>query len=154
MAEQRLDGIGDIALLDAEMVELFLIDHQPQTRARQAVTVPDVDDEGHAGENLLDLGGDRAAGGGIGAVDFGQQGRQHRRAGRDFDDLECAACGEFQDGETRPQVQRDGVAGAFAGIFGGEVDLQIAEFGGPAHERVPHQAVEVERGGGAGIGLH
>ena len=54
-------------------------------RTRSAAYAPgivDVDDEGHARERFLDLGGDGAAGFGVGPVDLGQQGRQHRRAGR------------------------------------------------------------------------
>ena len=62
--------------------------------------------KGTASNACADLRGGRAAGLGVGAVDLGQQGRDHRRAGRRFDDLEAGPCGHVK----RSQPLRGGPA--------------------------------------------
>ena len=64
--------------------------------------------------------------------------------------------GTFRRGERfQPlaQFEGDGMAGTRAIAARGEIDLQLAKFRRRAQIIMPDQAVEVERGGGAGIDL-
>ena len=48
----------------------------------------------------------------VGAVDFRQQGREHRRSRRHFDHLYHCAVRQLQGLKPFAQIERDGVAGA------------------------------------------
>ena len=127
-AEQHLNGIVDVALLDAEKFEPVLVDRQPQPWPFLADEIVDVDDEWHFREDLLQLGSYCTARCGIGAIDFGEQRREHGRAGRHFDDLEAGSGGNGDGLELLPQIERDVMARPLAVAAGGEIDLQLAEF--------------------------
>ena len=122
--------------------------------AAAPIGVVDVDDERHRAEAVLDLGGDRAAGLGVGAVDLGEQRRQHRRPGRRLDHLQrwCPAARRGRRAAARMSSAMAWLARSRS-AFGSEVDLHVALLGLGAQVVVAHQAVEVERRGGAGIGL-
>ena len=94
-AEQRLDGVIDVTLLDAKKLEPVLVDRKPQPRPPFADRIVDIDDERHFGENLLELAGDRPARCRIGSIDFSQQRRKHRWPGRHLDDLDAGAGGNI-----------------------------------------------------------
>ena len=136
------------------MIELGPIGHQPQRRTRHAERIVGVDDERHRLEDLLHLLRGAGAGGFIRAVDFGQQCCHHRRAGRGFDHLDRTALGHGHRLELLAQVHRDFMARARAIALGQQGNHQIALLRLGAQEVVPHQAVEIERRRGAGIGLH
>ena len=55
-AEQHLDRVVDVLLLDAEELQPVLIDREAQPRARRADRIVDIDDEGHRREDLLHFG--------------------------------------------------------------------------------------------------
>ena len=152
-AEQRLDGVVDVLLLDAEELEAVLVDGDAQARPRLADGIVDVDDIGHRLEDLLDLVRHRAPGLRVRAVDFGEQRRQHRRTGRHLDHARDGAGGQGDLLQPRAQIERDVVAGAVAVAARRQIEMQFAELGRFAHVIVPHQAVEVERRRRAGIGL-
>jgi hypothetical protein len=65
-----------------------------------------------------------------------------------------APSGSFCPLEAMTQTEGDVVTGPAAGSAHGQIDLQLAEFGGLAGIIVPHQAVEVEWRGCAGVSLH
>ena len=52
-AEQRLDGVVDVALLDPEEFEAILVDGYAQAGSRLLDRIVDVDDERHCAEDLL-----------------------------------------------------------------------------------------------------
>ena len=85
VAQQRADGVVDIALLDPEKFQLVLIDGDAQARTRMTIAVADVHNIRDGGEHCLaGFGGHCPPGCGIGAIEFGQQRGQHRRPRRYF----------------------------------------------------------------------
>ena len=110
IAVEGLDGLVDVGLLDAVVFEAVLVDDDPEPFGRVAVGVVDVDDEGDALEGLADLRGDRTPRLGVGAVDLGEQRREHRRPRRRLDHLDRGARGHIEAGEALAEVERDGVA--------------------------------------------
>ena len=83
----------------------------------------------------------------IGAVDLGDDRRQHRRAGRHLDHLDVGAArpGDLLEGRTHRL--RDLVALAVAPRLVDEVDLQVADFAAGAQVILAHQPVEADRRG-------
>ena len=128
-AEQRLDRVVDVALLDAEDIPARPGRCDSRSRGRGwPYGIVDIDDVGHRCEELLDLLRDRAAGRGFRAVDFGQQRRQHRRPGRHLDHLaawcprgSCSACSRWRRSSAMAWLR------ALALALRGEVDLQFAQ---------------------------
>ena len=93
-AEQRADGVVDIALLDPEVLQPVLVDRDAQAWPGMAVGIVDVDDIRHRGEHLLHLLRHRSARRRVRTVDLRQQGRQHGRTRRHLDYLEHRARGQ------------------------------------------------------------
>src|SRR3546814_2993430 len=85
--------------------------------------------------------------------DLGHDRRQHRRAGRHFDHRHRGPVAAADGGQRRTQRDRDVVALAAALATVDQIDLQVAEIGAGAQVVLPHQAVEVDRRGGAGVAL-
>ncbi len=125
---ERADRIVHVALFDAVIFEVVLIDGEPHPFRPVAEAVLDIDDERHALERLAHLGGDRAPRVGIGAVDFGKQRAEHRRPRRRLDHLHHGPGGQRHLLEPRAQVERHVVAGAAALALGHEVDRDVALF--------------------------
>ena len=91
-AEQRADRVVDVALDRPKHSSRSRSGTSRRRGPGLAVAVIDIDDVGHRPEQSSSTSvGDGAAGLRVGAVDFGQQGRQHRRAGRRLDDLDRRA---------------------------------------------------------------
>ena len=90
---------------------------------------------------------------GVGPVDLRHHGVEDRRTRRDLDDLHPRPprLGDLHEG--RPDALGDVVALGVAVVLGREVDLQVRHVGRLAQEVVPHEAVEVEGGGGARVDL-
>src|SRR5487761_2283356 len=153
-AEQRLDGVVDVTLLDAEKLEPVLVDRQPQPWPLLADRNVDIDNERHFGEDFFDLPGDRPSRCRVRPVDFSEQGRKHRRPGRHLDDLDAGARGNADGLEALPEIERDVVAYALAIGACGKIDLQLAQLGSFTNIIVTHQAVEIERRRRAGVGLY
>ncbi len=104
-------------------------------------------------EHRAHLLGDCHLGVVIGAVDFGDDGRHHRRTGRHFDHLDVGAV-LLRDGfDGGTERLRDVMALAVAFVLVDQIDLQVAHLGAGAQVILPHQAVEVDRRRGAGVGL-
>ena len=152
-AVQQGQRVEHVLFLHAEEVEIVGRDRRAQAAGLGAEAVVDVDDEGHGLERLADAGGGGAAGFGVGAVDLGQKGRDHRRAGGRFHDLEAGAFGHVQRREPFAQVKRDVMAGAVAVGLRQQVDRDFAQLGLCAQVVVADEAVEVEGRGRAGMGL-
>ena len=89
----------------------------------------------------------------VGAVDFGDDRRHHRRSRRHFDHLGIAAM--LPGNGNHPLAHRDGnlVALAVTMFLVHQVDLDVAHFRCRAQIILAHQAVEVDRAGRSGIGL-
>jgi hypothetical protein len=81
---------GDAGLLDAEARRLGAIDHHQDLVRRVLDRVVDVDDVGGVSKASAHLLGDGDLAVVVDAVDLGHQRREHRRAGRDLDDLGVA----------------------------------------------------------------
>jgi hypothetical protein len=80
---------------------------------RLAVAVVDIHDIRNAGErSRCSCRSDLAAGLRVRTVDFGEQGRDHRRAGRHLDDADRRVLRADQRLEAFAQIERDGVARA------------------------------------------
>ena len=85
---------------------------------------------------------------GIGAVDLGQQRRQHRRSGRHLDHLE-----RLVPSGSLSTLRRSRRSSAMAWLVRcalaarREIDLQFAQFGRFAQIIMAHQPVEIERRG-------
>ena len=75
------------------------------------------------------------------------------RAWRWFDYFQAGALRQRNGGDAGAQVKCDGMAGAIALALGRQVERHIAHLALCAKEGVPHQAVEIERRSGAGMGL-
>ena len=142
-----------IALGQAEPLDLLAVRDKAQHWTANAVAVVHIDHRGLRAEQGFQLGGHGAPGHGIGAVDLGQQGRQHRRPRRGFDDLDRRSRRQRQVRETTAQVEGDGVAAAIALALGCQHHRQITLFRAGAQEVMTHQAVEIERRGRPGIAL-
>ena len=143
----------DLLLRHAEHGGLAAVDQQQRARRGGDAAVVDVDHAvgllEHAAHRLRHL----PAAGGVGAVDLGDDRRQHRRAGRHFDDLDVGAEALADLLQRRPHAGGDGVALLAAVVLVDQVDLQVADLAAAAQVVLAHQAVEVDRRGGAGIGL-
>ena len=108
-AEQRLQRVVDVALLDAEEFQPVLVDGNAQARARlrrssrrcRRCREPTAND-------LLQFRRNRAARRRIRAVDFREQRREHRRSGRHFDHFGDRA------GRQRQRLQRSRRSSAMA----------------------------------------
>ena len=150
---QRNAGL-DLAFIKAQRIQPVAARHQLKAWAALAHAVVDIDDIGHLMEQFFQLGRGFLAAGGIGPMHFGQQCRHHRRPRRRFHHLHRRAGRQRQRFEPLAQIERHIMAGAVAVIGVGQRDHHVTLFGQPAQEIMAHQAVEVERGRGAGIGLH
>ena len=114
----------------------------------------DIDDIGHRAEQLFDPVCRGAAGLRIGAIDFGEQRRHHRRTRRGLNDFQRGARRQRDRLQLLAQVERNEVAGTIAVFLGQQGHHDIAHFGPVAQEIMADEPVEVERRRGAGIGLH
>ena len=97
--------------------------------------------------------GDLAPAVGLGAVDLGDERRQHRRARRHFDHLDVGAVALADGLQRGAHARGDGVALLAAVVLVDQVHLQVADLAAAAQVVLAHQAVEVDRRGGAGVGL-
>ncbi len=148
-----LEGPGDLALGDAVEGRLLLVDGQDLPGPRLFLEPVDVDHPCGLGEDLFDLGRQFQALPFVAAVDLGDQGLQHRRAGRDLGHGHRRPVSGGDGGDRRPHPLGDVVALLLPFALGFEVDLDVGHRRPRAHEVVAHQAVEVVRRGGAGIDL-
>ena len=78
---------------------------------------------------------------------------QHGRAGRHLGHGDDRAVALGDGGDNRADPLRDRVALVRALVLADEIDLQVGDIGPAAHEVVPHESVEIEGRGGAGIDL-
>ena len=131
----------------------LLVNGEAEPFCRHAVAVVDINHVIDGLEGLADAGGGRASGRGVGAVDFGKQGREHRRPRRDLNHLERGMRRQRQVGEALANIQRDGVTRPFAVVLGRQIDGEVAHLRLAAQIIVANEPVEVERRGGARIGL-
>ena len=87
-ADQRADRVVDGLLFDAVIFQRLLIDLEAQALGALAEAVVRIDDEIDRVESLAHLRRESAPRLRVGTIDFGEQGRQHGRARRHFDDLD------------------------------------------------------------------
>ena len=87
------------------------------------------------------------------AVDLGDDGSLYRWAWRYFDDLDVGTEPATDLLQGRPYAHRNGVALLGTVVLVDEVDLNVADVATGTQIVLAHQAVEVDRGGGAGVGL-
>ena len=87
------------------------------------------------------------------AVDLGDEGLEDGRAGRDLGHGDGGAVFLGDGQELLADALGDVVAGGVAVVLGQEVDLDVGDIGAAAQEVVADEAVEIERGGGAGVDL-
>ena len=152
-AQRRAHGVVDLMVADLQRFQAVAIGNQAQAWAGVAVAVVDVDDVGHGMEDRLHSLGHAATGRCVRPVDLGQQGRHDRRTWWRFDDFDHRAGREGDLGQALAQVQGDGVAVAVAIILGRKRHRQVAHFGLVAQIIVTHEAIEIERRGGPGVGV-
>ena len=152
-AEQAGDRVVDRLFLDAVEFQRLLVDREAQALGRLGEAVVDVDDKIDRLERFADFGRHRAPALRVGAIDFGEHGGKHRRAGRHLDHLERRPGRQRQIGEPMADVEGDGVAGALALRLVDQIDGEIALLRLVAQVVMAHQAVEVERRRRAGVGL-
>ena len=150
--EQR-DRIEDITGLDLVEIKVGVVQRQAQAFGGDAEAVIHIDDIGHRSEGLADLARHGAAGLGIRTVDFGQQRRHHRRAGGRFHHFDNTAFGQWQGRNPVAHFKGDGMAFARPVGLGGKIDLQVAHLRFGPQIVMAHKAVEIERRGGARMGL-
>ena len=104
-------------------------------------------------EDVNHLVGQRQAAFLVRPIDFGHKGLQDGRPRRDFGDGDAGAVFGGDSGDVRADALGDVVALPLALVFGHQVNLQVGDVRAAAHEIVAHQAVEVKRGGDAGVNL-
>ena len=143
----------DIRRSDAERGRARLVD--PDAFLRRAVLdrVVDAHDFLVPTEFRADALRHRVTSGLVGTIDFGDERREDRGAGRHFHHLDpgAEACGDTL--ELRAQGARDLMALAVALVLVHEVHLQIAVFRLLPQVVLAHEAVEVDGCRGAGVGL-
>ena len=88
-----------------------------------------------------------------GAIDLGDHGFEHRRAGRHFGDLDAGSEAPGHGDQLLANALGDVVALELALRLSDEVHLDIGDIGPAPQEVVAHQAVEVVGRGDAGVGL-
>ena len=86
-------------------------------------------------------------------VHLGDDRRQHRRARRHLDHFHRGAVPAADALDPGPDGRRDLVRLAVAPVLVDEVHLQVAELRRRAQVVLAHEAVEVDRRGGAGVRL-
>ena len=131
----------------------MLVDRDAQPLGGLGESVVDIDHEVDRLERLAHLGGELAPARRVGAVDLGEHGRKHRRAGRHLHHLERRPLAKRQVGEAVADVERDRVAGAGAIALADEIDREVALLRLVAQIIVAHETVEIERRRRAGVGL-
>ncbi len=93
-AIKQADGIEDVARFDLVEIKIGVIERQAQALGRDAKAVIDINDVGNRAKGFAHLGGDGAAGFGVGAVNLGQHGCHDRRAWWWLDDLDDRTFGQ------------------------------------------------------------
>ena len=152
-ADGQLQGLGDGVVADAVEGGLFLVEQEPGFGLVGLDIPVGVHDAFGMVEDVNNLAGEREAAFLVRAVDFSHEGLEDGRTGRDFGDGDAGAVFGGDGGDARADTFGNVVALGFALAPGHEVDLQIRDMGAAAHEVMAHQAVEVERGGDAGVNL-
>ncbi len=151
--EHGVQGLRDAGLLDPEAGGLGAIHHDQELIRRVFDRVVDVDDIGGVAEGPAHLLGDGDLARIVDAVDLSHQRREHRRSGRDLDDLGVAVVLACDGLQWLAQAHGDGVALVVAMVLVDQVDLDVAQMRALAQIVLAHQAVEVDRRGGAGVDL-
>ena len=90
---------------------------------------------------------------GFRAIDFSNQGGKYRRSGRHFHHLHVGAHPAADLLQRRAHTGGNGVALIGAVVLVHQIDLDVAHFATSAQIVLAHQTVEIDRRGGAGIGL-
>ena len=149
----ELDCAGDGGFGDAVERGLGLV-HVEDGLGLAVLDIPvDVHDAGGGAVDLADRGGELEPSLFGGAVDFGDDGLEDGRAGRDLGDGDGSAV-FFGDGRhARADAFRDVVALGGALVLREEVDLDVGHSGAAAQEVVADEAVEIIRRSGAGVDL-
>ncbi len=151
--EQALDGVVDIGFRNAVVLQIVLIDGNPDPFGRLAVAVVDIDDKRDPPEDLFQLGGDRPTDFRRRSIDFRKQGCQNRRSGRHLDHLERRALRHLHTSQPFADLKRDVVAGPVALPLRQKVDLQVALLLAFTQEIMAHQTIEIERCRRSGVAL-
>jgi hypothetical protein len=149
----QLERLDDGLFGDAMERGLFAVDDELELGLVGFDVPIDVHDALGLLEDLDDFAGEGVAVRlGI-AVDLGDEGLEHGRAGGHLGDGDAGAVPRGDGRDARADAFGDVVALGAARVFRGEVDLEIGDVGAAAHEIVPDQAVEIEGGGGADVDL-
>ena len=146
-------GLHDLRLGDAEQRRLLPVDVDDEAWRRRLVAVIHVDDVGRRVEQLADILRKLALLGVARPVNLGHDRCAHRRSRRHFDDLHGGAVVASDGGERRPDGERDVMALAAAVALVDQIDLDVAEARVLPQIVLAHEAIEVDRRGGAGVGL-
>jgi hypothetical protein len=128
-AQKRTQGIVDRLLFDTVELEIVLVDGKAQALGRGTEGIVGVDNEVDLLEDVAQARGGHPPGLGVRTVDLGQEGGEHRWAGRHLGELHRRALG--QGHVLEPLAHRKGelVAASVALLLGQEVDLKIALLG-------------------------
>ena len=112
-----------------------------------------IDDSGGFLENPNDFFRQGVAGFLVRAVDFGHEGLQDWRAGRDLGEGDSGVVFFGDGGDGGTHALGDVVAGGFAVVAVFEIHLDVGDIRTTAEEVVANESVEVEWRGGAGVNL-
>ena len=140
-------------LRHAQHRSLAAVHQQHDARRAGDAAVVHIDHVAGFLENGAHRLGHGAAAVGVGAVDFGHDGREHRRAWRHFHHFHIGAMAQANFLQPGPDPGGDGMALVAALVLVHQVHLDVADFAAGAQVILAHQAVEVDRGCRAGIRL-
>ena len=148
------DDRGEIGCRNARGSRPDLVGHERGLRLGRFDVPIHVDDAGRLFEDRLHLRGELPPTLVIRPVDFGDEGLQHRRAGRHFGHLNRGAESLGNRNQPPAHALRDLMALLVAVVLRSQVHLQVRQVRPTAQKVVPHQAVEVVRRGDAHVALH
>ena len=151
--QRHAQDLGDAGLVEAKSGGAHAIDDDDLARRVGLDAGVDVDNVGLGAEFPLQCQCGLAHAVVIRAIDLGDDGREHRRAGRHFDQFHRCPVRLADRGQLRTHGQRDGMALPVSLVLVDQVDLQVADQWSAAQVVLAHQAVEGDRSGAAGVAL-
>ena len=132
---------------------LLLIHHIADLRLRCLHVPIEIDDPRCTGKNILNGLSQRDPLPLVRSVDFGDQGLEDWRTGRNFGHGHRGAKSSGYRGDQRSRPLGDGVALVRALALSHEVDLNVSNVRASAHIIVPYEAIKIEGGRSAGVNL-
>ena len=147
-AQRDANRLGDVGDGNSGERGLFLVRHEDQFRHRGLANVVHFDDARFGSQTVPDetRGGQQVVVAVVcSASDFGHERRQHRRTGRQFDDLELRAPAFGEAGQFVAEPQRDRVALLSTMLLADQIDAQFRKLRSLPQVVVSHETIEVDR---------